>query len=240
MFCSAMFFHALRISCPSAACRAASVLGRPFHAAWQDRPRGPIPETARGPSCGGPLRAPLHPIPVLRCAWQGCGFGCALAFPGIPAPCVAGPAKGAAHGNRQRSMEMITYKALQTYRHGELVKTGEWGLQIKGQEVADGEIEEGDIVEVIKKSGEIKREMVGRIIHKNGDYMICTIHREGMNQPNYSEIGYREGKIDFNDEQAVNRTKMHRPEYSYFLAPEDREYYYDPDSNYNRQDHDGF
>ena len=89
---------------------------------------------------------------------------------------------------------MIKYKKLKRYQHGELVDTGEWGLEITGAQDLSDEIEPGEIVEVRKSNGSIKREMIGRIICKKDGYLLCTIDRQGFSRPNYSEIDYREGR----------------------------------------------
>jgi len=89
---------------------------------------------------------------------------------------------------------LIQYKKLKRYQHGELVDTGEWGLEITGDQDLIDEIEPGETVEVRKSNGAVKREMLGRIICKKGDYMLCTIDRQAPWRPNYSEIDYREGR----------------------------------------------
>jgi hypothetical protein len=89
---------------------------------------------------------------------------------------------------------MIKYKPLKTYRHGQWVDSGEWGIEISGADALSEGIEEGEEVEVRRKNGLVKRETIGKILSRKDGCIICTIDRQVAYRRNYSEIDYREGR----------------------------------------------
>ncbi|MDR0275570.1 MAG: hypothetical protein LBI48_09580 [Burkholderiaceae bacterium] len=89
---------------------------------------------------------------------------------------------------------MIRYTELKRWQHGELVSTGELGLEITDLQELDNEISQGDMVEVRADNGSLRHEMIGRILYKKEDRMLCAIDRKGFERPNYSEIEHREGR----------------------------------------------